>query len=447
MEEEALTTLATPRPAEAPVAEEGLPGKDPVKRNFLCLVAIRCVQGWGWTFKTESLVVPAAAMALNASPFMLGLLPVLSQGMQTLPQVFAAGAMDAARQKNLTQIMTSVAFATLWTLIGLTFILGPAAGLSTPDAILAVFTVLYGVGHLVTSLNGLAGAALVGKVMPARLRGRLEGIAGMACSVGAVILVAAVIKPVLNCNLEGRFKYGVLFLATGALYFASLPLLKMLAEKPSASTHPARPTRQLLRHAWHMLRTDTNYAKAVGIQCCQMVTYCMIMFYTSLGRTVLDQQRFDSLAWLFLTCQIGTLAAMSLVCGALADRYGNRLVLRLMSMVAAAAPVTALGAAELARAWAPAYGLAYVLIGLGLPWGFCTVNYLLELGPPGQHAIYVGLSKTLTLVVVVVSLSMGIVVNYLGHTPLFCMISALMLVAVWLSFSIKEPRRQRQKIS
>src|SRR6187401_3088176 len=60
------------------------------RRNFWLLVAYQIVLRTGWIFKTESVVMPHAADALDPSGLARGWLPLLNRFGQSVPPVLAA---------------------------------------------------------------------------------------------------------------------------------------------------------------------------------------------------------------------------------------------------------------------------------------------------------------------------------------------------------------------
>src|SRR5438132_13093742 len=122
-------------------------------RNFWILVVYQVVLRAGWIFKTESVVMPHAADALDHTGLARGWLPLLNRFGQSVPPVLAA-----RRVKNLPKkqraFMTTTAAMTLC-FLGLTslWLIPGAAG--HPLAAVA-FLALYALFFSAIGINPLA---------------------------------------------------------------------------------------------------------------------------------------------------------------------------------------------------------------------------------------------------------------------------------------------------
>src|SRR5262245_22569194 len=76
-----LDSSRAPSAADAPPHE---------RRNFWLLIANQVILRTGWIFKTESVVMPVAADALDPTGFTRGWLPLLNRFGQSVPPVLAA---------------------------------------------------------------------------------------------------------------------------------------------------------------------------------------------------------------------------------------------------------------------------------------------------------------------------------------------------------------------
>ena len=74
--------------ADSPSTDSGAPPHE--TRNFWILVVYQVVLRAGWIFKTESVVMPHAADALDPSGLARGWLPLLNRFGQSVPPVLAA---------------------------------------------------------------------------------------------------------------------------------------------------------------------------------------------------------------------------------------------------------------------------------------------------------------------------------------------------------------------
>jgi MFS family permease len=71
-----------------------------------------------------------------------------------------------------------------------------------------------------------------------------------------------------------------------------------------------------------------------------------------------------------------------------------------------------------------------------------SINFLLELAPPIERAIYVGAANGAVGLAVFLSPLGGAIVDWLGFESLFLFSLAWSLIAVVLSLSLEEPRNE-----
>ena len=130
------------------------------------------------------------------------------------------------------------------------------------------------------------------------------------------------------------------------------------------------------------------------------------------------------------------------IAGAIADRWGNRLVIRLEIAAVIAAPLSALG---LAAGWLPG-GAAYLwisffLLGLTPVMMRTLMNFALELSEPADHPRYISTLKLCMAVPFVFSPLIGLLVDLAGFDIVFASITLLIALGGVMTFRLAEPRR------
>src|SRR3954453_12723513 len=121
-------------------------------RNFWILVIYQVVLRAGWIFKTESVVMPHAADALDPSGLARGWLPLLNRFGQSVPPVLAARHVKNLPKKQRA-FMTTTAAMTLC-FFGLTS-LWLVPGAATQRLAPVVFLVLYALFFSAIGVNQL----------------------------------------------------------------------------------------------------------------------------------------------------------------------------------------------------------------------------------------------------------------------------------------------------
>src|SRR5438094_4006697 len=145
-------------------------------RNFWILIVYQIVLRAGWIFKTESVVMPHAADALDPTGLARGWLPLLNRFGQSVPPVLAARHVKNLPKKQRA-FMTTTAAMTLC-FLGLTSLwLIPGAAGHRSAAVL--FLVLYALFFSAIGVNQLSATSIQGKHIPHTQRGRLPTIADL----------------------------------------------------------------------------------------------------------------------------------------------------------------------------------------------------------------------------------------------------------------------------
>jgi len=168
-------------------------------------------------------------------------------------------------------------------------------------------------------------------------------------------------------------------------------------------------------------------------------------FYAVYARRVLDAP--DDMVGVYLIGSTLASVLSNLIWSRVSDQKGNRLLMRLVALTALLAPALALLVAHLPEMGPDKsliFTLVFVLSGAHQPASFIgSSNYLLELAPAGERAMYVGFTNTTIGLAVFTSPAGGAIVDWLGFEPLFFFSLACSLVAVVLSLGLDEPREKK----
>ncbi|HOS42389.1 MAG TPA: MFS transporter [Armatimonadota bacterium] len=150
---------------------------------------------------------------------------------------------------------------------------------------------------------------------------------------------------------------------------------------------------------------------------------------------------------IFLAIQTGGMIVGNALLGHLADRRGNRLLLRALALLHALVPLCAVLAGLIAGEAAPAWRV-YLLFAptffgygalLGSTWMGVT-NYLLEIAPEHDRPAYIAVTNALNLPAIVLPMVGGLALTAVGYTPIFLLAAAVLLGAFFLTRALPEPR-------
>ena len=129
----------------------------------------------------------------------------------------------------------------------------------------------------------------------------------------------------------------------------------------------------------------------------------------------------------------------ALVMGNIADRHGNRIVMRVLIFIAACVPLLAVGLSRLPMG-AHWYWLVYACLGFTPVSGRILTNYTLEISPQAKHPQYLGLLSVLQTVPLLGSPVVGLLIDRFSFESVFIVCSVLVFCSVLLTFRLIEPR-------
>jgi MFS family permease len=146
------------------------------------------------------------------------------------------------------------------------------------------------------------------------------------------------------------------------------------------------------------------------------------------------------MAWVVVQ-NAGT-ALFSLVTGPLADRRGNRLVLRWLLLAIAAMPIAAILFSYWGELGATLYPTVFFFVGV-TPVGFKTLNnYALEISPAAEHPRYLSTLSLCIALPLLLSPALGLLVEAVSFEIVFFIISGAVFAGWVLTFRLEEPREQ-----
>ncbi|MEZ6093809.1 MAG: MFS transporter [Pirellulaceae bacterium] len=161
--------------------------------------------------------------------------------------------------------------------------------------------------------------------------------------------------------------------------------------------------------------------------------------YQSVGRSRLNLG-FDSLVPWIVAQNLGV-AVFSLPAGWLADRYGNRIVLKVLMGGLCLVPGLALYLSGQGAWGAAAYFIVFGLLGLTPVTIRTFSNYTLELVEREHHPRYLSLlSLFMAGPAVLGSLLVGSLIDRWGFEPAFYTITATQVLGFLICFALVEPR-------
>lgn len=414
------------------------------RKNFTLLSLQNFLFRAGWLFKTESVIIPAAARALGASNFLIGLFPMLSRFGETLPALFAARHVQPFPRKKPFLLAAALVYFLAWFTAGLLFLFVP---LERRGLLLLLFMFLYVCFWINIGVYGNVYSLVMAKVIPARYRGRLVSAAGVSGGVASVILTFTVVQGILEHPFQNPLRpYALLFFCAALLFLAGFIVLLFVSEPAGPGRGEKRPPLiPFIRHSFRLVAKDRNFMRFFAISSLLMLAFGLLMFYTAYAKNHLKVP--DYYLAYYLGAQAASNSLGALYYGWLADRKGNRRALERICLFVSLTPVAAVLAGVLPGL--PSRGLAYcvvyLLVGFNLPAYQILVNYLLETIPEEFRENYLGIYAAMSSLFFFLPLIVGFLLDRFYYHKVFIVLGVVIGASYFLAKKLVEPRHAAER--
>lgn len=383
----------------------------------------------GWIFKTESIVMPAVLDSIAGAGWIRGWLPLLNRFGQSVPPLLLAGHIKSAPRKKWVLFSSSTGTAVLFLCLAGLFTQQQTIGTWMPLCFLAIYALFF----MCVGISQVAFGTLQGKLVATTSRGRLllvSNVVGSFTAVGcAFLFLPAWVR-------EDTARFDLVFGFSGLLFTLGTASVFFLVETTDQRPHRLEPWRHNLRGVWLAWRKDGNFRRLTLVAALFGSSMTLFPHYQNLGLQGMRMQLDSLVSWVIIQ-NIGT-GVFSLPAGHLADRYGNRLVLRIGMLGIATGPALAIGLQASGGAWL--FPLVFIFVGL-TPVVLRTLqNFTLELCPTEDHPRYLSTLALCSSVPMLGSPLVGLLVDQIGFATVFLAMSAIVLVGWLLTFGLHEPR-------
>jgi len=414
-------------------------------RNLLVLALYNVVLRASWIFKTESVIMPRFLDVIDGSGFVRGWLPLLNRAGQSIPPLILADRLRRKPLKRHAMRRTSTLMGVCFLSISATwFLIGEPVNGNAPAWVAPAFLLAYVTFFIVSGLNQLALGTLTGKLIRANRRGKLLGRAGIIGSFLSVtlawFLLARWLEPPVQLPTGGY----VLIFGFAGTGFALAGLLTIPLREPEDDHDHETPHRSVataFADAWQTMRTDQSFRRAAIVAMLFISVQLLFPHFQAFGRKHLADGHEGFQLMLWVIAQNAAVGAFSWGSGFIADRFGNRLAIRIQVFLCTLTPLIALlltsGMIEHGVRW---FWVAFVFLGL-VPVTMKTfINYTLELTEPENHPRYVSTMSLSFAVPFVLSPLVGGLIDSIGFEPVFVAISGTILTGGLLTYRMAEPR-------
>jgi MFS family permease len=419
-------------------------------RNFWAIAWFQITLRVGWIFKTESVIIPAALDSLGAAGWLRGSLPVLARFGQSIPPLLVWPLMKSARRQKRWLVGTSVLMSAMIAATALIWTgLQNSENRSTAQLL---FMVLYAVFFAGVGLNQLALSTLIGRLLPVRRRGALMLVANTRGSVLSIVCAAVLLQFWLNGSVA---RFELIFGTAAACFLLATVFAQLIREPERVQTSepddvlPSPPERipadsrprvvELVRGVWQTGNESRPFRSVLAISALYGLTMTLFPHYQNLALKRMGCS-YDNLLWWLIAQNLG-LALFSIPAGKIADRFGNRLVLRIILFLLTLAPLLAILLVRLGPSCSWGFIAIYFLLGLTPITMRVLSNVSLEYCQPHDHSRFLSAqSLSLAMPVLITSSFVGLALDRLGHETVFIAGTVCMTLAWLLALGMAEPR-------
>ena len=404
------------------------------RRNFLTTTIYQVLLRMAWIFKTESVIMPAALDSMGGAGWVRGCLPMLNRIGQSIPPLLVWPFVKAARRQQSWLAFSTMMMGVMFCCLACLWLTGFH---ETGKPAQFLFLVIYALFFVSTGINQLTLSSLIGKLIPADLRGRLMLAAN---TFGCLVSISCAWFVLRHWLGDGQANFAAIFGTSGVLFIVAAVSSYLIREPVvERQQQPAYRVRRIFGEVWQTCVEDRQFRMLAIISALFGLSITLMPHYQNLARTRLALGFSDLLPWLMM--QNFGVAVFSVPVGAAAERLGNRAALRLVLACLLAAPILALLFSRMPSIGRAGFWGVYFLLGL-MPVSMRILsNYALEFASTENQPRYLATqSMALALPVIVTSTLIGWLLDRLGYEVVFGLVIGCLLLAWVLTFRISEPR-------
>lgn len=410
-----------------------------MRANYLKGVVNGAVFTLGEAISNPGLVLSLLIRQLGGSLTLVSLIPVIQSTGYLLPQLLVGGyVQDLPYKLPIYRLFAALRIAAQFAVVVACFYATDIPPTWALSAVLLCYA-LFNFGGGVTTLSF---QDVVAKIVPPNQRGRFFGTRQLAGGLLAFAIGGPFVRWMLSDTSPLTFPHNfalislvsMLCYATGMLFFARV------VEPAAKQLLPRQGFFAVLETAPAILRGNTRYRNFIIVRLCLLVGRLAEPFAIIYVTEQLHLP--NSIAGLLIAVSAVAAAISNVIWGRLGDTNGMVWLLRVTGALAIIPPlmlyaspwVSALGSVVLVG-WLMLCSLVAGISADGV--GIASMTYLLEVAPPEQRPLYMGLANTILGVGAVIPVIGGILVNNLGYSFTFIFAAVWSLGAIALSGTLR----------
>jgi MFS family permease len=380
---------------------------------------------------SRATIMPLLVSELTNSRIAVGLIPATYDVSYLLPQLLTANYTERLRRnKPFVLLLGSLGERVPYLVIGLVVW---CLAKPTPTVALVAFYLLWATTAASNGTVTPAWYSMIAKVIPVHRRGLWSGLGQ---SLGALLGIAG--AKLAEGILEGWTyprNYGLCFVLSFIAMVISWGGLSLTREPASPTVKPRTSQGLYLRRLPALLRRDGNYVRFLISRSAANLGTMAAGFFMVYGKENVP----GSLGQVgtLTAILVGSQAAMNLLWGFVADRWGHKAVLCSAAFAMALASVAAWSASSVT--W---LGVTFALLGVSVSANSVSrMNIILEFCAAEDRPTYIGLTNTLLAPGMLAPVLGGWLATWAGYRGMFAVAMVLcVLGGLLLAFWVREPR-------
>lgn len=389
-----------------------------MRKNYLKGVFNGAVFSLGEAASNPGLVLTLLVRQLGGSFFLISLLPVIQNIGYLLPQLIVGGRVQALPYKMPTYRRFAV--IRILAMVAVVVSCFYATQYDHTLALIAIVcsSALFYFGGGVTTLSF---QDVVAKIVPANARGRFFGTRQLFGGLLAFLIGGPLVRWLLSDSSPFTFphNFAIISLFSLCCYAMAMAVFATVVEPKAPQVVPALPLRDALRAAPQMLRDNPLYRRFIWARLCLLIGRLAEPFYIIY---ITEQLHLPKSTSGSLIAAGAVAAALSnMVWGRLGDRRGMQWLLSFTGTLSILPPLMMM-VAPLMIPFGTYVVLMWILlisllVGMSSDGtGIAGMTFLLEVAPPEQRPLYMGLANTLLGIGAIVPIIGGLLINSVGYT-------------------------------
>ncbi len=435
-----MSTLAAGKGEEGSSSSDFTPFH--LRRNLTLGIANGALYTVAETLIDPALVLTWFLSRLSASNVLIGLVVPLRDAGWFIPQLFAARYQSRLPYKLHIYSVAAFVRSLAWMAMAIVMLTQ-----RDPVVLIAGFFIPYTINSLAAGLAGLPFMDIVAKTIPAR---RLGTYFGTRMFLGGILGIAGtvVVRLALSEQLGQTFPTNVGQLMAIAAVFAVSGLLAFMfvVEPPGEAENEVGSLAAHLGRAATLPQRDHNFRFFLTARAVLMLAQMGTPFFAVYASRELGAGA--EMVSVYLAAYTAAFLLSNLVWSRLSYRHGNCLVIRLAASLGLGMALLAWLAGPLNRALDLASSAPWLFVAVfAMSGAFQSSNslggmsLLLEIAPPHDRALYVGLTNTVLGVALLSTSIGGLLVDWLGYRGLFLVTVGCFAAGLWAATMLREPRR------